>query len=165
MQHVLAVYDTPQQASVAVDRLLEAGVPETQVSLVMSDGYQSNHIGVSSENKAPEGAATGATIGGVLGAVAAGLATTGAVVGSGGAVLVAGPIAAALAGAGAGGATGGVLGALMGMGVPKHEVKAFESALEDSAGMVLGVAVDDDDDRDEVKSILKQTGGKGVSVQ
>jgi predicted phage tail protein len=163
--HVLAVYDTPSQASVAVDRLVQSGVNEDQVSLVMSDGYRSSQMGVEVESRAPEGAATGATVGGVLGALAAGLATTGAVVASGGTVLVAGPIAAALAGAGAGGAAGGVLGGLLGMGVPKHEVKSFKDAIDNNAGMVVGVAVNDGDNAGDIKRILKDAGGKGVSEQ
>jgi hypothetical protein len=80
-------------------------------------------------------------------------------------VLVAGPLAAALAGAGAGGATGGVIGGLIGLGVPKHEVKAFEEALDKDAGLVLGVEVDDESRKGDIKKILKETGGKGVSEQ
>lgn len=81
-------------------------------------------------------------------------------------MLVAGPVAAALAGAGAGGATGVLLGALMGAGVPKHEVNAFESALNKKKGMVLGVSIENGDDRrEDIKRIMKDNVGKGVLVQ
>lgn len=162
--HVLAVYKTPTEASIATERLLAAGVPNDAISLVMGEGYHADHIGIEPGNKSAEGVATGATIGGALGAIAAGVAATGAVVASGGSVLVAGPLAAALAGAGAGGATGGVLGGLMGMGVPEKRVKSYEHAVDKDAGMVLGVEVTDAIKHD-VKEILKDAGGEAISEE
>lgn len=160
--HVLAVFDTPNQAALAATQLQAAGIDDAAFSVVTSEGYRAEHIGVEADNQAAEGAATGATVGGVIGAIAAGLAATGAVVATGGSVLVAGPAAAALAGAGAGGATGGILGGLLGLGVPKHTVRSFEDALNKDSGMVLGVEVTDENKKD-VKKILKDAGGKGIS--
>lgn len=162
--HVLAVFKSPQEAANAADHVVAAGVPQTAISIVVGEGYHSEHLGVESGNKGAEGAATGATVGGVLGAVAAGVAATGAVVASGGAVLVAGPVAAALAGAGAGGAAGGLLGGLVGMGVPEKRVRSYETALDNDGGMVLGVEVTNDN-KSNVKKILKECGGEAVSEE
>ena len=43
--------------------------------------------------------------------------------------------------------------------------EGIQAALNEPARMALGVTVDNNDDRSEVKSILKDTDGKGVSVQ
>lgn len=162
--HVLAIYGNPNEASVAVDRLVANGIANAAISVVASEGFRSRYLGITGGTKAPEGAAAGATIGGVLGAIAAGLAATGTVIASGGTLLVAGPIAAALAGAGAGGATGGILGGLLGLGVPDMHIKSYDKAVGESSGMLLGVEVSDIT-KDQVKEILKETGGKSISVE
>lgn len=162
--HILAVFNTTDQAAMAADQLTELGVSDQALSVVTSEGYRAAKIGIETNNKSAEGAATGATLGGVLGAIAGGLAATGAVVATGGGVLVAGPVAAALAGAGAGGATGGMLGGLMGLGVPEHNVKSYEKTLNDDSGFVLGVEVTDANKKD-VRKILKAAGGQGISEE
>ncbi len=162
--HMLAIYDNPNEASLAADRLVANGIAQNAISLVVSEGSRSQYLGVVGGNKGAEGAATGATVGGILGAVAAGLLATGTVVATGGAgLLMAGPIVAALAGAGAGGATGGVLGGLIGLGVPDNHVKSYEKAVE-GAGMLLGVEINDTN-KAKVHEILKTTGGKSISTE
>jgi hypothetical protein len=162
--HMLAIYDNPNEASLAADRLVANGISQAQISMVVSEGSRSQYLGVAAGNKGAEGAATGATVGGVLGAVAAGLLATGTVVATGGAGLfIAGPVVAALAGAGAGGATGGVLGGLIGLGVPDNHVKSYEKAVE-GAGLLLGVEVNDTN-KAKVHEILKATGGKSISTE
>ena len=162
--HLLAIYDSPNDASLAVDRLVANGVPQSGISVVASEGYGSQYLGIKGGTKGAAGAATGGTIGGVLGAIAAGLVATGLVVTAGTGILVAGPIAAALAGAGAGGAAGGILGGLIGLGVPDVHVKAYDKAVAESRGMLLGVEINDAN-KDKVRNILKETGGKSISSE
>jgi hypothetical protein len=162
--HILAIYDNPKEASLAVDRLVANGIAEQAISIVASEGYRSEYLGIKGSTKGAEGVATGATIGGILGAVAAALVATGTVIASGGTLLVAGPIAAALAGAGAGGATGGILGGLVGLGVPDVHVKAYDKAVGNSSGMLLGFEINDTN-KAQVKDILKATGGKSISTE
>jgi hypothetical protein len=163
--HILAVYDNPNEASLAADRLVANGISENAISIVASEGYRSEYLGVKGGTKGGQGVAAGATLGGILGAVAAGLVATGTVVATGGgALLVAGPLAAALAGAGAGGATGGVLGGLIGLGISDNHIKSYDKAVGDSRGMLLGVEVNDTT-KDQVRDILKATGGKSISLE
>jgi hypothetical protein len=162
--HIIAIYDNPSDASLAVDRLVANGISQNAISVVASEGYRSKYLGVTGGTKGAEGAAAGATIGGVLGAVAAGLVATGTVIASGGTLLVAGPIAAALAGAGAGGAAGGIFGGLVGLGFSDVHVKSYDKAIGDSSGMLLGVEINDTT-KDQVKDILKATGGKSISTE
>jgi hypothetical protein len=162
--HILAIYDNPNEASLAVDRLVANGISKNAVSVVATEGYRSQYLGIKGGTKGAEGAAAGATIGGILGAIAAALVATGTVVASGGTLLVAGPIAAALAGAGAGGATGGIFGGLVGLGVPDVHVKSYDKAVSNSSSMLLGVEISDTT-KDQVKDILKATGGKSISTE
>lgn len=162
--HILAIYTNPNEASLAVDRLVKNGIAQSAISVVASEGYRSQYLRIKGDTKGGEGAAIGGTIGGILGAIAAGLVATGTVIASGGTLLVAGPIAAALAGAGAGGAAGGVLGGLIGLGVPDIHVKAYDKAVSDSNGMLLAVEVGDTT-KAQVRDILKATGGKSISTE
>lgn len=162
--HILAIYDNPSEASLAVDRLIANGVDKNAISVVASEGFRSKYLGIKGGSKGGEGVAAGVTIGGVLGAIAAALVATGTLVASGGTLLVAGPIAAALAGAGAGGTAGGILGGLIGLGVPDVHVKAYQKAVGDSGSMLLGVEINDTT-KDQVKDILKATGGKSISTE
>ena len=82
--HVLAIYDNPSEASLAVDRLVANGISEKAISMVASEGYRSKYLGIKGGTKGAEGAAAGATVGGILGAIAAGLVATGTVIASGG---------------------------------------------------------------------------------
>lgn len=163
--HILAIYDNPNEASLAVDRLVANGIAQQSISVVASEGYRSQYLGIKGGSKGGEGVAAGATIGGILGAVAAALVATGTLVATGGGgLLVAGPIAAALAGAGAGGTTGGILGGLIGLGVPDVHIKAYDKAVGNSSSMLLGVEISDAT-KAQVKDILKATGGKSISAE
>jgi len=160
---MFALYEEAAEASLAADRLVANGIPQHKLSLVVSEGYGAKHLGIEAGTKGAEGVASGVTLGGVMGGIAGALAGTGLVAATGGAVLVAGPIVAALAGIGAGGAAGGLLGGLIGLGIPDQHVKAYEDALDNEGGVVLGVEIDDDN-RSKVKEILKETGGKALST-
>lgn len=159
-KQVLAVFETPESAEIAADRLLAAGVTDSQISVLMDS--TNDRIEVKPESKAPEGATTGAVLGGALGAVVAGASAIGTIVIPGIGVL-AGPLVAAAAGAAAGGAAGGVAGGLIGLGIPEHEAKAYHEAIKEG-GVLLGVEVMDGDKRD-VKKILKDAGGRAISVE
>jgi hypothetical protein len=163
-KHIIAIYNNPKEASLAVDRLIANGISEKAISVVASGGYGSRFLGIEGGNQAAEGTAAGATIGGVLGAIVATMVATGTVVASGGTLLVAGPIAAALAGAGAGGATGGVLGGLFGMGMSDVHIRSYDEAVNGANGMLLGVEIDDAT-KAKVREVLQQTGGQSISVE
>jgi len=161
-KHVLAVFKNAQAAEMAADRLLAAGVPQSEISVLMDNNNPGNRIVVESKSKAPEGAATGALTGGALGAVVAAVSAVGSIVIPGVGIL-AGPLVAAVAGAGVGAAAGGVAGGLIGLGIPEHEAKTYQKTIQEG-GILLGVTVDGSDKHD-VKKILKDAGGHGVTVE
>ena len=141
---VTGLFKTRSGAERAVDNLVNDGFPREDISLLMSDATRGREFALQMATKAPEGAATGATVGGALGAIAAGLVVLGLIAIPGGlAIVAAGPVLATLAGLGAGAAAGGLAGALIGLGIPEHEAKFYNEAIE-KGGILLGVYAHDD---------------------
>lgn len=158
---VTALFPDRAAAELAVDRLVDSGFSRDDVSVLMSDATRGREFGVTTDSKAPEGAATGAAIGGVLGAVAAGLIAIGVIAAPGIGLVAAGPIIAALAGAGAGGTAGGLIGALAGAGIPEHEAKFYSDAVA-GGGILVGVYTHDD--RATIAhDVLVESGGESVT--
>jgi hypothetical protein len=161
MAHLITgLFSSRPAAELAVDRLMESGFSRDDISVLMSDATRGREFAMTTDSKAPEGAATGAALGGVLGAIAAGLVSIGIIALPGIGLVAAGPIIAALAGAGAGGAAGGVLGALVGAGIPEHEAKFFSEQIE-QGGILVGVYAHDDR-ADLARELLASAGAESV---
>jgi len=157
---VTGLFRSRSSAERAVEDLVARGWSREDISLLMSDATQGREFGLAMATKAPEGAATGGTIGGVLGVIAAGLVATGVVAVPGLALLAAGPIVATLAGLGAGAAAGGLTGALIGLGIPEHEARFYNEALE-YGGILVGVYTHDDR-APQARKILEAAGADKV---
>lgn len=135
---VTAVFDSPSDASIAINRLHEAGFASSEINVLTSDKIGRQGFGFEKGSKAAEGAAIGGGIGGVTIAIVAGLTAVGAIASGGLGLLASGPIIAALAGAGAGAAAGGLIGGLVGLGIPEHQAKVVEDRLK-AGGTLIGV--------------------------
>jgi hypothetical protein len=157
---VTGLFRSRADAERAVEDLVHYGWSRDDVSLLMSDATRGREFGLAMATKAPEGAATGATIGGVLGAVAAGLVALGIIAVPGLGLVAAGPIVATLAGLGAGAAAGGLTGALVGLGLPEHEAKFYNEAIE-HGGILVGV-YSHSDRADQARKILEAAGADKV---
>lgn len=157
---VTGLFKTRATAESAVDNLIDNGYPREDISLLMSDATRGREFALTMATKAPEGAAAGATIGGAVGAIAATLVVLGIVVVPGLALVAAGPIVATLAGLGAGAAAGGVAGALIGLGLPEHEAKFYNEAIE-KGGILLGVYAHDDR-AEQARKLLEASGAEKV---
>jgi hypothetical protein len=157
---VTGIFKTRSGAERAVNDLISNGFSRDDISLLMSDMTRGREFGVEMATKAPEGAAAGATVGGVLGAIAAGLVALGTIVVPGLGLLAAGPVVAILAGLGAGAAAGGLTGALIGLGIPEHEAKFYNDAIE-RGGILVGVYAHDDK-KDVARKILDAAGADRV---
>ena len=116
--HVIGLFNEPEDATKAIEALIEAGVERREIS-VIATGERASHFELVELFKLLEGVAAGGTIGGAVG-LGATLLATGAV--SGG-VLAVGPLLMAFAGLGFGASAGGIIGALVGAGLPKHEAQ------------------------------------------
>ena len=160
---VFGIYKSSAQAESAVNRIVQSGFSNNDISVLFPDSHSSKEFAHEKNTKAPEGTATGVTTGGVVGGTLGLLAGIGALAIPGlGPFIAAGPIMAALAGLGVGGAVGGLIGALVGMGIPEYEAKRYEGRVKDG-GVLLSVHCDTSDEVSRAKDLLKQTGAEDIS--
>lgn len=154
MKTVVGLYDELEDAREAVDELVEAGVPRSDISLVARDvtGEYGSYVDTYDEGEdVGEAAASGAVGGAVVGGLMGLLVGLGAFAIPGvGPVIAAGPLAAALAGAGIGAATGGVLGALVEWGIPESEAGYYAEGVR-RGGTLLAVRVAENQVEDVVE--------------
>lgn len=162
-QHVTATFTTRTDAETAVDRLIDAGFYQEDISLLVTDTTRGSAFAIKEGDKSESYEATGAEAGGVFGALAALLIST-SVIPSGGLSLVAiGPIAATFAGLGAGGLAGGLIGALVGAGVPEHEAKVYENEIK-GGSILLAVSADSKEERNLAERLLKDSNATKVAA-
>jgi uncharacterized membrane protein len=160
---VFGIYPNTTAAESAVDRIVNAGFSNEDVSVLMSDVDGTREFAHQKETKAPEGTAIGVTTGGVVGGTLGLLAGIGALAIPGvGPLIAAGPIMGALAGLGVGGAVGGLVGALVGMGIPEYEAKRYEGRVK-NGGILLSVHCDTSDEVLKAKHLLKETGAEDIA--
>jgi hypothetical protein len=160
---VFGIYKSIEQAERAVDRIMDAGFTNNDISVLLPDVRSTKEFAHEKNTKAPEGTTTGVTTGGVVGGTLGLLAGIGALAIPGvGPFIAAGPIMGALAGLGAGAAVGGLIGALVGMGIPEYEAKRYEGRVK-AGGVLLSVHCDDSNEISRAKDLLKATGAEDIA--
>jgi hypothetical protein len=160
---VFGIYKSGTHAEQAVDALIAAGYPSSNVSVLLPDTGSTKAFAHEKATKAPEGTAAGVTAGGVIGGTIGVLAGVGMLAIPGvGPFIAAGPIMAGLAGLGVGGAVGGLVGALVGMGIPEYEAKRYEGFVK-NGGTLLSVHCDTSDQISRAKDMLKGTGATDIA--
>jgi len=160
---VTGLFESPSDAAIAVHSLEARGISPNDISLIAGDGFDREAFGVDSHSKMPEGVAIGATGGAAIGAVLAGLTAVGAIAATGGVgLLAAGPLVAALTGAGAGAVAGSVLGGLVGLGIPEHEIKHYENAIE-KGSVLVGVHYHNSEQKKIAKEVFDACSAEKVS--
>src|SRR5712671_230528 len=160
---VFGIYSSTEHAERAVETIMSAGFPSTNISVLLPDTGSTREFAHKKDTKAPEGTTAGATAGGVIGGTLGVLAGVGALAIPGvGPFIAAGPIMAGLAGLGIGGAVGGLVGALVGMGIPEYEAKRYEGHVKDG-GTLLSVHCDTSDQITRTQHLLAGAGATDVS--
>lgn len=160
---VFGIYTSAMHAEAAVDRLVQAGYSNNDISVLLPDQATTKDFAHEKDTKAPEGTTVGVTAGGAIGGALGLLAGIGALAIPGvGPLIAAGPIMGALAGLGVGGAVGGLIGALVGMGIPEYEAKRYEGRIK-SGGVLLSVHCDTGEEISRAKDVLKATGAEDIA--
>jgi hypothetical protein len=160
---VFGIYSSSEHAERAVDKIIAAGFPSANVSVLLPDNRSTKEFAHEKGTKAPEGTATGVTAGGVIGGTLGVLAGVGALAIPGiGPFIAAGPIMAGLAGLGVGGVVGGLVGALVGMGIPEYEAKRYEGRVK-GGGTLLSVHCDTSAQVSRAKDLLKASGAEDIA--
>src|SRR5688572_23952069 len=161
---IIGLVSTQAQAESIIDELGRAGIPSSDVSVLLPDKKGTRDFAHEKNTKAPEGAVTGASAGGVLGGALGLMAGVGALAIPGlGPFIAAGPIMATLSGAAAGATLGGIAGALVGMGIPEYVAKLYERKVKDG-GILLSVHSRDGEEAKAVTAILEKGGASDVSA-
>jgi len=129
-QTITRLYDSYDRARQAVAALKEAGLTDSEISIVASKASTDSAV----DNDTAEDAETGAGVVGIVGAAAGLLAGLGIIAIPGiGPVVAAGWLASTVAGgavgAAAGGAVGGIVGALSNSGVSKEEANVYAESI------------------------------------
>jgi len=180
---VVGVFRDRLGAQRCYDLLLNRGYFDSDINLMMSEQTRSLYevpVGhehgttagttageqrennISGETKATEGMGIGGAVGTAIGGSIAAIAAIGtSLLIPGLNLVVAGPLAAALAGGGAGAVAGGLLGGLVGLGITDDTAETYHKALREGS-TVLGVTLREDDDRGQVKQLLKDCGAENI---
>ncbi|MCE3236393.1 MAG: hypothetical protein K0Q50_2584 [Vampirovibrio sp.] len=160
---ISALFASYQDFSGLIEALNARGYREEDLSVLMSEKTHHQYFAPQENTKAPEGAAFGSLSGGILGAVIGGLTLVGNIILPGSGLLVAGPLVGALTAGAIGAAAGGLIGALVGAGIPEHEAKFFEDALN-KQGQILVVAHIPKDRVKEVKAVFERFHASSLRV-
>jgi len=153
------------QALKVVDELKAAGIPNKDISVLLSDKGSTKEFAKETHTKTPEaGAIAGAKVGGLLGG------TLGLLVGIGtlaipavGPFIAAGPIMGALSGTAFGVAVGGISGTLVGLGLTELEAKRYETKLK-AGNVLVSVHLDGPEQTQRVRDIFQRAGAEDISV-
>jgi uncharacterized membrane protein len=137
-KNVVGVYDTEQEAIIAIEDLVKQGYDKQDICVIGKDLKNVNYIADETGTVAEESAATGALAGGTLGGLTGLLVGVGALAIPGvGPIIAAGPIASSLIGAVAGAGLGGLTGALIGIGIPDDQAELYGNSVKEGKILVL----------------------------
>ena len=137
-RNVVGVYDSEQDAILAIEALIRRGYDKRDICVIGKDLKNVNYIADETGTVAEESAATGALAGGTLGGITGFLVGVGVLAIPGaGPIIAAGPIASSLIGAIAGAGLGGLTGALVTIGVPEHEAEYYGNSIKEGKILVL----------------------------
>jgi hypothetical protein len=169
--HVVGVFDDRAKADNCFNELMALGVPESSITVMMSDQTRARYYSVDPDAKgakagsmASEAAGVGGAIGTALGATIAAVLAVGTSVIIPGVAVIAGPLAAAIAGGSAGALAGGLIGALVGMGMTEQNAAVYNEALL-SGGVVIAVTPFDNNEANRIEDMMVRCGGREVATQ
>lgn len=159
MKNVCGIFDRRESAETAVTELLAAGVPQSRISLIMSDATRNRLfiVGRDEAGEAAKGGVEGAVIGGSFGAIVAGLTAVASFAVPGSTILLAGPMLAAMTGGAAGAAVGGLVGALASAGMPEEEAKRYEAEIKNGKALLV-VSPENESQESIAQTVMVDTG-------
>lgn len=145
-----AIMDGPRDLEDAYLKLVEAGIPAEQMTLVLDEGTATEDFPLE-RTQAEKGAVAGGVLGGTVGGVIGGLAALSAAV----------PAAAVLGPTVALGLAGGFFGGLVGHALPTDDSKRLHDALR-SGRALLAIHVDGEIERALALGILENFHGDAL---
>ena len=157
MRTVSRLFDSYELARQAVTELKDAGIPESEISIVANNVDSSHDRDGDGVDDDGSGAGAGAGVGATLGGAAGLLTGLGMLAIPGvGPVVAAGWLATTALGALAGGAAGGVIGALTDAGVDEEDAHVYAEGVRRGGTLVTVRA--DEDTASRADAILDRSG-------
>ena len=151
---VTGLVATHIDAERAIERILDCGFREEDISLVTNDCTDAGYVAFEDGTEA----AIGDEMEGAAGAMLAAIAPTGtSVVVPRIGVVASGPIATAFSGAGTSASTGGIIGVLVDAGIPEYRARAYEAGVR-RGEMLIGVHTPSESDAEIVEIMLEECG-------
>ena len=135
---VTGLFKTRSSAMLAVEDLMRHGVPQEDISVMMTDTSHGREFFTDLATKAPEGGMMGTIIGGIIGGVLTALITLGYIHDPGLGLAGLNIYLSTLSGIGAGMLIGLIVGALIGSSVPEYELNLHNMDRRHS-GILVGV--------------------------
>ena len=135
---VTGLFKTRSSAMLAVEDLMRHGVPQEDISVMMTDTSRGREFFTDLASKAPEGAMVGTIIGGIIGGIFAALISLGYIRDPGIGLVGFNVYVSTLSGIGAGMLIGLIIGALIGSSVPEYELNLHNMDRRHS-GILVGV--------------------------
>ncbi len=161
---IFAIYETREAVESAADALVKAGVPSSEISVLLPENLPAANVETKLEPKQNSEPAVGASSRGVLSGTLGVIAGLGMLAIPGlGPLVGEGTLKAGLAGLGVEGAVGNFAKYLINLGVPELEAKRYEDRLKQQA-ILLTVHCEPPLEEPRLREIVKSTGGQDVSV-
>jgi hypothetical protein len=160
---VSGIFDSYQDFVNLLEAMYARGYKDDDLSVLMSEETHDQYFAAREESKAPEGTAAGVISGGLIGALIGGLTLVGNVLAPGVGLLMTGPLVGAISGAAIGAAAGGLVGGMIGAGIPEHEAKFFEEALNEK-GRILLVAHVPKEESKEIRALFERFNASKLKI-
>ena len=162
-EQISGVFESYSDFSNLLEALNLRGYGEENLSILMSENTRNQYFAPQEQTKAPEGATVGGLSGGLIGVIVGGLTLVGNIILPGSGLLVAGPLVGALTAGAVGAAAGSLIGSLVGAGIPEHEAKFFEEAINEK-GRILVVAHIPKEETKEVRAVFERCNAGQLKV-
>jgi hypothetical protein len=160
-----AIFKTRADAERAIEDLINHGISQEDISLLMSEVGHRREFAVTEKTKANDGLAVGASIGGVIGTVG-GAFMTGLLTAASTSFVMIGYSVTMLAGFGLGSLLGGIFGGLIGAAMPQYRAEFITAQLtSDKHGLLLGVFVPMSKNATEVVKLLEANSAQRIRVE
>src|SRR6266480_3204232 len=161
---IFAIYETREAVESAADALVKAGVPSSEISVLLPENLPAANVETKLEPKQNSEPAVGASSRGVLSGTLGVIAGLGMLAIPGlGPLVGEGTLKAGLAGLGVEGAVGNFTKYLINLGVPELEAKRYEDRLKQQT-ILLTIHCEPPLEEPRLREIVKSTGGQDASV-
>jgi len=161
---ITGVFKTRSSSMLAVEDLTRHGIPQEDISVLMTDTTNGREFYTDISSKAPEYGVMGTVLGAILGGAIAALLALGYIVAPGTGLADIGVLYATLSGVGVGAVLGLLIGALAGMTVPEFETNFYPIDKRKHGGILVGTYCHERREH-EVRRLMEASGATSLTAK